>query len=119
MIIPFGPIKHVQFTTMHCMDRLVERHRNPGQLPTVGVKLKLLEKMLKQSVPLKLKDEVQVKKLLLNGCESVEYWGWMNGASKEWFQDAGPPASTWVMVVKEGNILSTVHQNDSREWVFL
>lgn len=103
LLVPFGPISGVNFTTTHCLQRLRERANVTG---TAGEVLRHLEGWFGKSKPAELKPGRTLTKLLNNGCRPAKYY--LFGNPKK--------GLGWILVV-ENNVLKTIHRNQSGEWI--
>lgn len=102
LLVPFGPILGVEFTTTHCLERFRERANIKG---TAGEVIRHLEGWFGKALPAELKPGRMLKKLLNNGCRPAKYY--LLGNPKK--------GLGWILVV-ENNVLRTIHRNQSGEW---
>ena len=103
-LVPFGPVKGVEFVTLHCLRRFVER---AGVKGTVGRVLCSLEGWLDRAREADLKPGANVAKILGHGCSPARYWR---------IGSSNPTKGDWILVQVDRRLV-TVHRNDTLEWI--
>lgn len=114
--IPFGPLLSIERVTVHCLRRMIQRYPWYEKEVTTGKVLVKLERLVASSVPVRLKEKHQVKKILTHGCRVAEYRAWLHGNPREAFNEL--PQNAWILVIENGDTLVSVYENKAQELEF-